>query len=127
MTPPCSSLKFRSFMDSKHFFTNGCTFFGILPSDRISSSSSFDRKKKRGKVIFFVSRNALSPFSTTSSCSLADWRSPSRLWNPATVMMCVWALTFCMMSRQMRSISRNAAPSLGICFIISSDPKMGSR
>ena len=32
-----------------------------------------------------------------------------------------------MTRRHVVSIPRNAAPSTGICFMISSDPKMGSR
>ena len=35
--------------------------------------------------------------------------------------------SLCMMSRQWPSTMRNFFPSLGICFMMSSEPKMGSR
>lgn len=40
-----SSVNSSLAMPSKHFFRCGCTRSGSLVSDRISSSSSFDRKK----------------------------------------------------------------------------------
>ena len=40
-----SALKVRHSMPSKHFFRWGCTRNGSLVSDKISSSSSLDRKK----------------------------------------------------------------------------------
>ena len=39
-----------------HFLRCGCTRFGSFVSERISSRSSFERKKKRGKNRRFVSR-----------------------------------------------------------------------
>lgn len=45
-----------------HFLTKGCTLNGSFASDRISSSSSFERKKKRGKASFLVSRKSLRPY-----------------------------------------------------------------
>ena len=86
-----------------------------------------ERKKKRGNAIFFVSRNALRPFSTISSWEFASLSCSSSPLKSATVRMWGVLLTFCMISLQMVSISRKAVPSFGICFIISSDPNMGSR
>ena len=40
--------------ESKHFFKWGKTFFGSFVSDKISKSSSFDKKKNRGKKILFL-------------------------------------------------------------------------
>mmetsp|Transcript_31101 Transcript_31101/g.92588 ORF Transcript_31101/g.92588 Transcript_31101/m.92588 type:complete len:265 (-) Transcript_31101:1501-2295(-) len=112
---------------SKHFLTNGCTFSGSLASDRISSSSSLERKKKRGNAIFLVSRKSLRPFSTTSSDVLQATRSSSRPSNSATSVITGCSDTAAMMRRHVASISRNAEPSRGICFMISSAPKIGSR
>ena len=47
---------------SKHFFMWGCTLVGSLVSERISSISSFDRKKNLGKKSLFFSRYAARPF-----------------------------------------------------------------
>ncbi len=44
-----------------------------------------------------------------------------------TCIMSGSSLTAAMMVRQAASISRKALPSTGICFMISSAPKMGSR
>ena len=44
------------FITSKHFLRWGCTLVGSLVSDRISSSSSLERKKNRGKYRRFFSR-----------------------------------------------------------------------
>jgi hypothetical protein len=41
----CSFVNCRRLMPSKHFFKYGCTHKGSFVSDRISSSSLFDRKK----------------------------------------------------------------------------------
>eukprot|EP00966_Prymnesium_polylepis_P285144 6586981-Prymnesium_polylepis.1 len=43
-------------MLSKHLIRCGCTACGLRASAKISSSSSFERKKKRGKAERFVSR-----------------------------------------------------------------------
>lgn len=43
-------------MPSKHFLRCGCTRVGSLVLLRISSISSFDRKKKRGKAMRLSSR-----------------------------------------------------------------------
>ncbi len=48
-------------MPSKHFCRCGCTLDGSFVSDRISSISSFDRKKKRGNARRLSSRYAASP------------------------------------------------------------------
>ena len=44
-TISCCSVNSSRAMPSKHFFKCGCTRIGSLVSDRISSSSSLDRKK----------------------------------------------------------------------------------
>mmetsp|Transcript_2479 Transcript_2479/g.8840 ORF Transcript_2479/g.8840 Transcript_2479/m.8840 type:complete len:210 (+) Transcript_2479:320-949(+) len=116
-----------SLIASKHFFMKGCTLSGSLASDRISRSSSFERKKKRGKASFLVSRKSLRPFSTTSSDWFAAVRSSSRDSMRATRMMSGSVFTLSMIVRHVLSMSRNAAPSLGIWLMISSEPKMGSR
>jgi hypothetical protein len=51
-----SSLKSRVCRPSKHFFMCGWTLVGSLVSERISSISSFERKKKRGKRMRLDSR-----------------------------------------------------------------------
>jgi hypothetical protein len=43
-------------MPSKHFPQCGCTARGSFVCERIISSSSLERKKKRGKARRFVSR-----------------------------------------------------------------------
>mmetsp|Transcript_6333 Transcript_6333/g.12262 ORF Transcript_6333/g.12262 Transcript_6333/m.12262 type:complete len:211 (-) Transcript_6333:3186-3818(-) len=119
--------KWSSLTASKHFFTNGWMRNGSFASERISSNSSFDKKKKRGNAIFLVSKKSFSPFSTISSSLLHCCRSSKRPGKSATSIIRGFACTFAMIRRQMESISLKAAPSLGICFMISSAPKMGSK
>ena len=59
-------------MPSKHFGRCGCTASGFLDCARISSSSSFERKKKRGKASRLRSRYSLSPFWIFSRKRLAS-------------------------------------------------------
>mmetsp|Transcript_11854 Transcript_11854/g.45913 ORF Transcript_11854/g.45913 Transcript_11854/m.45913 type:complete len:595 (+) Transcript_11854:200-1984(+) len=112
---------------SKHFFINGCTRSGSFPSERISRSSSLERKKKRGNAIFLVSRKSLRPFSTMSSCLLDSSKSSSKFstFGASTALGAAW--TTSMIRRHVVSIVLNAAASVGICFPISSLLKMGSR
>ena len=72
-------------MPSKLLFRCGCTRVGSFVSDRISSSSSLDRKKKRGKARRFISRYAFRPFwissrrvaADSNACAMAEFSTQS--------------------------------------------------
>ena len=51
----CCSLNSRREIPSKHFFRCGCTRSGSFVSDKISSSSSLDRKKNLEQFFFQIS------------------------------------------------------------------------
>ena len=57
-----SSVNVSLAIPSKHFFKCGCTLVGSLVSESISSISSLERKKKRGKYNLFFSRYSLRPY-----------------------------------------------------------------
>ena len=114
-------------MPSKHFFRWGCTRLGSLVSERISSISSLDRKKKRGKATRLTSRYDASPFWMVSSSWLASSSRARRSLSRAMVMHSGFWLVLRITSRQMASTVLNMAPSSGSCCTMSSEPKMGSR
>ena len=120
-----SNLSFAT--PSKHFFRCGCTRVGSFVSDKISSISSLDRKKKRGKNKRFFSRYAESPFWIASNRMLHSSRRSSRSLSLPIAMTSGASLVAFMMSRHSLSTWRNFSPSSGICFTMSSDEKMGSR
>ena len=109
-----SSLNSTSLTASKHFFMKGWIFKGSLASDRISSSSSFDRKKNRGKASFFVSRKSFKPFSTTSRSWFAERKSSSKSGIKGASMAFGLSRINPTNRRQLRSMVINAAPSVGI-------------
>mmetsp|Transcript_9298 Transcript_9298/g.39087 ORF Transcript_9298/g.39087 Transcript_9298/m.39087 type:complete len:235 (+) Transcript_9298:233-937(+) len=121
------SVNSTSFTASKHFFMNGWIFSGSFASERISSSSSLDRKKNRGNASFLVSRKSFRPFSTTSSSWFAACKSSSRFGISGASIAAGRSRIASTSRRQLWSIFMNAAPSVGICFMISSELKMGSK
>ena len=74
-----SALKVRHSMPSKHFFRWGCTRNGSLVSDKISSSSSLDRKKNlqhsTDKDDARKSARTLNPFKSLLWVKL-NWTQP---------------------------------------------------
>ena len=122
-----SSSKSSVWIASKHLRRCGCTASGFFVCDRICSSSSFERKKKRANARRFVSRYSARPFCTPSSTRLAS-RNVSRscrsshIFNTPGV-----ALARSNVLRHDRSTAPKRFPSSGSCSMMSSDPKMGSR
>ena len=64
--------KSSALMQSKHLIRCGCTACGLRACARISSSSSFERKQKRGKAARLVSRCSSTRFCVFASVSLAE-------------------------------------------------------
>ena len=100
---------------------------GSFVSDKISSISSFDRKKKRGKKSLFFSRYAARPFWISSRSSLQSTSRLSRSLSLPMAMTSGASFVAFMMSRHSASTCANFSPSSGICLTISSELKMGSR
>mmetsp|Transcript_62799 Transcript_62799/g.198888 ORF Transcript_62799/g.198888 Transcript_62799/m.198888 type:complete len:424 (-) Transcript_62799:2007-3278(-) len=114
-------------MASKHFFKCGCTLVGSFVSERISSISSLERKKKRGKAMRLTSRYEARPFWISSR----SWFASRKLSRPSLSRAMARApgalAAFSIMSLHTWSTSWNFWPSSGICFMMSSEEKMGSR
>mmetsp|Transcript_62800 Transcript_62800/g.198892 ORF Transcript_62800/g.198892 Transcript_62800/m.198892 type:complete len:287 (-) Transcript_62800:2989-3849(-) len=114
-------------MASKHFFKCGCTLVGSFVSERISSISSLERKKKRGKKSRFFSRYAASPFWMASRSALHSISLSRRSRSRAMGITSGASEVRVMMSRHWLSTSWNFWPSSGICLRMSALEKMGSR
>ena len=68
-TTSWSSVNSSLAIPSKHFFRWGCTRSGSLVSDRISSSSSFDKKKNlknTGTILFTIQKTLAQVYSNLS-------------------------------------------------------------
>lgn len=71
-TISCCSVKERRLMPSKHFFKWGWTLNGSLVSDKISSSSSFERKKNLEEKITIIRHdipNQIMDYIKSSACN----------------------------------------------------------
>mmetsp|Transcript_13745 Transcript_13745/g.31865 ORF Transcript_13745/g.31865 Transcript_13745/m.31865 type:complete len:305 (-) Transcript_13745:1763-2677(-) len=121
------SSKSREWIASKHFLRCGCTRSGSFVSERISSNSSLDRKKKRGKYRRLVSRYSFKPLLISSSIARLSFSFSSNPARRVTTSTAGLATVIFIVSLNVRSTWSKRSASAGICFLMSSLLKMGSR